>query len=498
LLGLTAALSACVSLDAEDALAPVDVPVGWAATSEALSGGVPPITEDWLAELDQPQVAVLVGEALAYNNNLAASAARVNAARERAYISLSGALPQLGGSLAGTRSRSPQGTRLIDGQQVIFPGGYNNSTRLGLSLSWEIDIWGRLTDQARASFLDSRSAALDYASAELSIAGGVAQSVYGLTAATLLRELSERDVETGEANLRIIQRRFDAGVSSALDLRLARSSLAQSRATLIARQQAEEEAARRLEVLLGRYPEAEIAALDALPTLAPMFDEDGEIIGLGTPETLLFRRPDVLSAESQISSQGLRVAAARKAFLPSLSLNGGGQWDDTNVADLFDLDQVAANLTASLFQPIFQGGRLRAQAAAAKDELEATVYTYAQTVLDAYQEVENALAAERYLAAREAAQLVAFEEAVAAEELATRQYLTGTTNIFNLISAQQRRISSEAQYITAAQTRLSNRIDLYLALGAPFEAPATSRVLAGAEPPVTTPKSVTRLKGDRS
>ncbi|MEM9422274.1 MAG: TolC family protein, partial [Pseudomonadota bacterium] len=154
-----------------------------------------------------------------------------------------------------------------------------------------------------------------------------------------------------------------------------------------------------------------------------------------------------------------------------------------------DVDSVVANLTANLTQPIFQGGRLRAEARATKADRDAAIYTYADTVLVAYKEVEDALAAEVFLAAQEDAQRTAFEESAASEELTTRQYLNGTRDIFNLINAQQRRITNESQFIAASRARLSNRIDLYLALGAPFKIPAAT--------PQVASRPRTNSKGDR-
>lgn len=497
---LAVTVGGCVSTDAEQALAPIDFPSTWAAYSEAASPDVMPITDDWLADMGDPDVVQIVSEALSYNNDLAASAARVRAARENARITLANQLPGINGSFSAS-SQTPAGGAQINQQTgQIVAGGSQDFYSVGFSFRWELDVWGRLTDQTRAAYKDARAQGLDFAASQLSIAGGAAQSWYALAEARLQRQLSERDVATGEANLRIIERRYERGLSSSLDLRLARSSLAQSRATLIQRQQAEQENARRLEVLMGRYPRAAIASADTLPELEVMVDEGGGLVGIGDPQSLLFRRPDIIAAESRLGAERLRVAAARKNFFPALSLSGSSQQNFDNVNDIeFDLDSLVSNILANLTQPVFQGGRLRAQAAAQRSQMEASAYTYASTVLSAYEEVENAVAAERFLTAQLDAQQLAFEEAVAAEELTNRQYVSGTTNIFNLINAQQRRISAESQYIAAARQRLSNRIDLYLALGAPFEAPLPDRT-AGSDvpPPVRVPRNLPALKGDRS
>ena len=476
------ALASCASVGPEAALAPVAVPSDWAAVSGELSGTAP-VTPDWLGELTDPAVTGLVAEAIAYNNQLAAAGARVRAAREQARIARSGLLPQISADLTGVRSRSSGLGGFVGG--VPQPGGvYANSFSSGLNLAWELDLWGRLTDQTRAAYLQRDAQALDYAAAALSIAGGAAQSYYALTEAQLQTQLAERDVETGETNLRIIERRFDRGISTSLDVRLARSSLAQSRAQLIGRRQAAQEAARRLEVILGRYPGAEVAAAETLPRLEAL----AGAVTLGEPAALLLRRPDILSAEARLRAANLDVSAARKALLPSLSLRAGLSGDTfaaTGAAGegrpgldfdaLTDPEQLGKRLIGSLVQPIFQGGRLRAQVAARRAQMEAAVYDYAQTALTAYNEVEDALAAEAFLSAQLDARTLAFEEARAAEELTERRYLQGAESIFNLINAQQRRIGAESQFIAAQRARITNRIDLYLALGAPFEAPAYLR-----------------------
>lgn len=470
-------LSGCVSTGQDDLVAQIDAPASWSALSTEMSGAAESITTDWLGDLQDPTVTRLVTEAITHNNTLAVSAARARATRERVGITRAGLLPSLSASVSGDRTRTPGSDALGTS------ASYANAGQSQASLSWELDVWGRLTDGTRAAYLGAFAAQFDVASAELSIAGATAQSYYRLTEARLQRQLSERDVETGAANLRIIERRYNRGISSSLDVRLARSSLAQSEATLISRQQAEQEATRGLEVLLGRYPSASLTAATALPPLDSLTEVGGA--SLGTPATLMARRPDVLAAEHRLKSSGLSVSEARKAFLPQLTITGVGQASGTQLDELLDVDNVLANLAAGLTQPLFQGGRLRAQAKAAKADMDAALYTYADTMLTAYQEVENAVAAERFLAAREEAQMLAYEEAAASEELTTRQYLNGTTNIFNLISAQQRRISSESSYISAALARLTNRIDLYLALGAPFtaippEAELTASALEGA------------------
>ncbi|MEM1380134.1 MAG: efflux transporter outer membrane subunit [Pseudomonadota bacterium] len=465
----TLTLAACATPGPKQALEPIEAErTSWAAIANAQ--GAAAVTDDWLSDLQDPAVTSVVTEALRNNFNLQAAGARVVAARNQARNVRANMLPTIGAGLSANRTGGP---RVFSG--IDFGDQFQTTFSTGFNLDWELDVWGRLTDATRAAYLDAAAEELDFAAARLSLAGNAATGHYDLTAARLQRQLAERDVETGQANLRIIERRYQRGISTSLDLRLARSSLASSEAALQSRIQQELEAARRLEVVLGRYPDASTQAASALPQLAAL--TGGDRGPLGSPEELLVRRPDVVAAERRLKSAGLRVNEARKAFLPRLSLSGGitqnaiGPNTTNSVADindLWDFDQLAKNLVGNLTQPLFQGGRLVATERQRNAQARAALFEYANTALTAWREVEDAIAAERFLSARENALREAFVEAEAAEELTERRYLAGTTNIFDLINAQQRRIQAEGQLIDAKRTRLTNRVDLYLALGAPY------------------------------
>ncbi len=467
-LAVCVALTACATANPEKALQHLDTPQDWKSLSDVTSvNRSQPLPINWVSSLDDPQLSALILEAMQHNTDLGAAAARVKIAKQTAVQVRGGLLPALQGTISGRQDDSNTGGT-IDRSTGTFDSS-RDSYSATVGASWEVDLWLRATDGTRASYRDAAASRADYEGIRLSIAGGVAQSWYSLVSARLQRELAERDVATGEANLRITERRYERGVSSSLDVRLARSSLAASQASLISRQQTEKEAARALEVLLGRYPSAEITAAESLPTLSPFEQADGSIVGLGSPDTLLDSRPDILASENRLMAEGLRNRQARKNILPSLQVTGSAVVGSAQFSDLFDVDTLAANVAGSLTQTLFAGGRLTAARKQQKAVLEQAVYNYVGTVLGAFAEVENAISAETFLAAREEALKLAFEEAEASEKLTERQYINGTRNIFNLIQAQQRRISNESQYIAARQQRLNNRIQLYMALGGTFD-----------------------------
>ncbi len=468
-IALLAASCASVDMELLEAHLP-DAPAAWAANAEA--GGQP--VGDWVGAFNDANLRGLISEAIANNNDLLAAAANLEQARAGARITLANMLPTIGANF--NPSRNAIVTNPTTAAQAGGGGGntgrlFINNFSLGGSVSWEIDLWGRLADETRASYKDSNAAYADLSGAQLSIAARVAQSWFALIEARQQRELAERDTQARESNLRITDRRYDRGVASSLDVRLSRSALGTSQANLALRQRLELEASRALEVLLGRYPGAELKAAEKLPELPAL-------AGAGAPGDILARRPDLIAAEARMQSSGLRARATRKQMLPSLTLSSQAGTSGPNLSDLVDPQRLAGNIAGGLFQPLFQSGRLLANSKRARAAATASLFNYAQTVLIAYQEAENALSAEFLLAMREDALRLAYEEAAAAEELTERRYASGAATIFNLLDAQTRRISSESQYIQAQQQRVSNRVQLYLAIGGDF---MTETMLAALE-----------------
>ena len=405
---------------------------------------------DWVAGLGDARLVSLIDEAFQTNPSLNQSFARYRAARAAARVAGADRLPSLNSGLDYTRSEPNVGSG-------------SDSFSLGLSTSWEADLWGRVADGANAASLDAEAAADDVRAAQLSVAGLVAKGWFALIGAHLQTELAERDVATRQASLDLTERRFARGLVRSSDVRTARSVLASSQAALASRRRTEAATSRSLETLLGRYPGARLAPQGDFPAL----DALGNI---GTPQAMLARRPDIRASERRLQSAGLRADAARKALYPSLSLSGGTGTGGANAEDLFDLDTMVSSLTASLVGPIFNGGALRGARDQAQANAEAQLASYVSTVLTAWQEAENAIHADAILAQRVTNLRQAYEEAAEAENLVVRQYSSGVATIFDLLNAQSQRLSAESQYITARADRAANRVDLYLAIAGDFSA----------------------------
>ncbi|MEL6325042.1 MAG: efflux transporter outer membrane subunit, partial [Pseudomonadota bacterium] len=324
---------------------------------------------------------------------------------------------------------------------------------------WELDLWGRVRAQNRAAQADFIASEADLAAAQLSLGGQAAQAWIDLNEALELERVSRETLDARARIVRLTERRFERGLSTALDVRTARTQLATAEAQIAVQEQLRANAARRLEILLGRYPAAEIEAPAKLPDL----DQIGAV---GNPILLLTRRPDIAAAEARLVAAGLRAEQARLALLPAFRPTATiSNSSSIEFADIFDPERISANIVGSLTQTIWNGGALRADKRSAVANAEALAATYTSTVLTAWREVEDALDADAFLARQLDAQTRALEEARLAEDLATRQYENGLVDIFNLLQSQTTRLNAETNVILVTADRATNRISYHLALG---------------------------------
>ncbi|MEE3295178.1 MAG: TolC family protein [Pseudomonadota bacterium] len=408
----------------------------------------------WIESFNDETLPQLINEALLNNRDLRLAAANVKIAKANAGASLAPILPSI--SIGASKNQISSISDINGNVDRNFT--YRES--LVAQLNWEIDVWGRLSTRSKAAYVNVKSVFADYDAARLSIAGLTAQAWYLFSEAKLQTDLAERNLQTRISTLKKVENRYQKGIAQSRDLRLARSESESRRADLILRQQTLKESARNLEIIIGRYPSANILPND-LPNLPPGPE-------IGSPNYVLSNRPDIVSAEAQLEAAGLEVTATRLAFLPSLSLTA--QWStlERNWSDAFDPDRLAGSIIGSLTQSIFQGGRRIAQTQISEQQMKIVLENYAKTLLNAAKEVEDSLYSEEILLERESALSNAFNEAKAAEKLTFDQYNRGIATIFELLDAQSRRLSSESLLINSRLLRITNRIKLHLAISSPL------------------------------
>lgn len=425
----------------------IRTPGSWVAVS---SGSEGEISSGWLAALGDPDLTRTVDEALGNNPNLRIAAARLREARQTTIIGRSRSLPTVGISGSGSASDSAGSPS-------------NRNYGLNLAASWEPDLWGRLRDLNLASDAAERVALEDFRGARLSLAANTAKSWCNLISADQEVALAQVTLESFQSNLRIIERNYVGTGEGALDIQFGRTNVSSAQRALEQRRQDREEAARSLELLLGRYPAGTTRASKELPRLRSS-------VPAGIPADLLDRRPDLAAARAGLFASARRADAARKALLPSVSITGGGGTSSARLADFLDTDRLVSTLAARFSQVLYAGGALTAEARAALDRNDAELNFYAQAALGAFREVESSLSADRSLAAQEKFLASELEQAALAERQAERDYSEGiNANILSVLEAQRRANNARLSMIRLRNQRLQNRIDLHLALGGDFQ-----------------------------
>jgi len=416
-----------------------------------------PFEDGWVADFKDDSLETLITEALEHNYNLQAAAARVEAAHASFQSANAGWKPTLNLSQNDSRTKT-----VFNPFAGTLQSRYINRFDLGVNLSWELDVWGRLRSQSRAALADLEAAETVYMSAYLSLAANTAGAWFNLVESELQVRLNEETLESFEANLQVVEESFRRGIPNrALDVRLTRANVESARSNLALRKRQRDAAKRALETILGRYPSAEMEVTSDLPSLE-------NTVPTGLPSELLLRRPDILTAERQLAAATERLKASKRSLLPSIRLTSSAGTTSNELADLLDPERLAMSLAGSLSQPLYQGGRLRANIRLSDARVKEAMAQFSQTVLTAFQEVETLLAAENFLLEQETALRVSTTESIEAETLAKEQYERGLVDIITVLESERRAFNARSSLLNLSNLRLQNRLDLYLALGGHF------------------------------
>ena len=460
-IAICAALGACALLPEPDgaqvreqALSTVAIPPNWSAQASQAQ-----VDQDWLASFDDPRLTELVHLALQRNPDLLIAAARVEQANAQVDIARSQLLPAVG--LIGRGGSKP-----IADLVPLLSG-------IMLRVSWELDLWGRLRYARNAAIAASDAENADYRYAQQSLAASVARAWFVATEARQQQQLAEQMAEHGQRLLALAEQRERTGIGSNTETQTVRASTANY---LDASQQAtlaHQSAVRALELLLGSYPGASLQVADALPAMpAP--------IPAGIPADMLNRRPDLHAAERRVAAAFDRVGEARAAMLPTLSLSAGyGRLSNDVIETREDLEQTTSSVAVTGIMPLYTGGALTGQVRLRSAEQKQAVADYARRALLALAEVEEALSAERLLAARASA----LDDGLLANQKATVQvrdsWRIGKSDMRAVHTQEMATLAAQSALLSVQRERLSRRVDLHLALGGDFGPPPA---LASAAP----------------
>ncbi|MCR4144956.1 MULTISPECIES: efflux transporter outer membrane subunit [Alcaligenes] len=445
LLSGAALLSGCMpAYRATPEQAQVAVPSGWIGASS--EGTV--VDSAWWKAFNDPGLSALVEAALARNNDILSAATRIEQAR---------AAVQLADSSLGPSLSFDTGAHA---ERALGPGGMaiSRAVQPAVQLNWELDLWGRLSSQAKAAELKLSATQADYDAIALSVASETARTYIALLGleAQLLQAKATSTSRT-EA-LRLAQEKFDAGYISQLELTQAQSELEAVEQHIPQLELAISRHHNALRLLTGELPavyqQNASSSLSALELPAP---------GSGLPSELLRRRPDIARAELGLASKDASMAASRTAFLPQVSLSARAgalyvsalSYDPTKIW----------SLGGSILAPIFDRGRLQAQFDSATAQRDEAAFAYRGVVLTAFSEVENALAGQRRFAEELSHVTVRRDVLKRSLEHARNRYEAGYASYLEQLDAQRNLYEAENQVIAVRESQLQNMVDLYKALG---------------------------------
>ena len=329
--------------------------------------------------------------------------------------------------------------------------------------SWEIDLWGRLRRQLENAHALADASAADLAFARLSIRGQLATAYLQLREVGAEQRLVTQTVEAYGRSLQIVQNRYNAGAAAKTDLLQAQTQLAnaQDQGVALALQRAQLEHA--IAALIGKTAgDFTVAAVEDWHIPVPD-------IPAGVPSTLLQRRPDIAAAERRVAAANASIGVAEADYFPSLTLDGTYGFLSTSLGSLFKSSSESHSASASLAETLFNGGALRAQVAGARAAYDQTVAEYRQTVLTAFQNVEDQLAASNLLAKQYELRRQASGAADEAERLTQIQYKAGTISYTDVVVAQTAALTARRSLAELALSRQTTAVSLVTALGGGWE-----------------------------
>jgi NodT family efflux transporter outer membrane factor (OMF) lipoprotein len=420
------------------------------------------IIKQWWNSFQDPTLDELIGRGLAKNYNLQSASARIEAAIEQVKIIGADSLPQVSAGFNGNGQRQNFIGLPIPGAEGGVLSRTYSSAGISLSTSWEPDVWGRVAAGKMAAVQDLAALEADLRAAKLSLVAQISKAWFAVLESLEQIRLSERTVASYQKTADRVRGRYEKGLQSSLDLRLSLSSLHGAQALLEQRRQQLDVGKRQLEILLGEYPAAALEAIGVLPVLPPTPPT-------GIPSELVSRRPDLVSAERMMWAAGARWTQARLALYPSFSISGSLGTSSSDWFQILNGNFFVWNLAGNILQPIFQGGRLKAQIRVEDARSKEAAASWANNVLMAFSEVEVALSAERFLAQRESELEKAARQSTASLRLAENRYDSGLEGFVTVLESQRRSLESESQLLTIKRSRLDNRVDLHLALGGGFD-----------------------------
>ena len=445
-------LVACSSTSqVDEKLKDLPLPQNWQDSKQALT-----VEHNWLSQLDNPQVHQLVKKAFSYNHQFAMQAYALEISEQQLIVSGSQLWPELDLAFRSGRNKDNQ------------TDSYTNSNSANLNLSYEVDIWGKLSDADRLSNYNYLAQKSSFEQYKQQLVVNVLTTWFSVIEAEKLLTLYRSRVENSKQNLAIIESGYHAGLTDALDVYLTRNDLNNELTRVSEQETVKTKLIRQLERLIGEYPKGELLVNANLPLLT-------NDIPVGLPSELISRKPALKASWYQLLSQDAGLAYAHKQRFPSIVLSGSVGDSTADIGDLLSGSSLAWSLLGSVSAPIFNAGRLKANEEKARLELKQGEQLYLDTLYDAFSDVENAITTEKSLKQSYYTMLAAQENAKIASTLSFEQYQSGLVSYTTVLDAQKRSFEAQTTLIKIKNQLIANRINLHFSLGGDFTTPSLEK-----------------------
>jgi multidrug efflux system outer membrane protein len=412
----------------------------------------------WKQFFADPTLQRLIAQALDHNRDLRVAALNIEVARATYRVSEADLLPNVDAGLSDTVSRMPRQLSTTMPQRAMTTRRY--SANLGVT-AFEADLFGRLRsleEQALQSFLATEEART---AAQISLVAEVANAYLTLLGDRKLLTLTEDTLATREKSLHLIERSFERGIGSQLDVAQARSSVETARANRFRYLRQVELDKNALTLLLGSpLDEATVTAAGDLDAMRFVHD-----MAVGLPSEVLLRRPDIAGAEYSLKAANANIGAARAAFFPTISLTGSLGTASKTLGSLFEAGSGAWSFAPQLTMPIFDAGRNQANLDGAKANRDIAVARYEKAIQAAFREVADALAAKGTLTDQLQAQTALVEATQTSYRLSQARYDRGIDSYLNVLDSQRALYGAQQDLVAVQVSQLINLVTLYKSLG---------------------------------
>jgi len=417
---------------------------------------------NWWDLYDDPDLDAFMRQVALSNQNVRLAAARYDQAVALLGNARSGYFPTITADVSSTRSQNALtvggGGTATTSASAAGGSGTRTQDRVSATMNWELDVWGRIRRTVESNRESAQASAGDLAGALLSAQATLAQSYFQLRVTDLDRALLERSMDGYQKALEVTQNRYQAGVAQRSDVTQAQTQLENARVQWLELGITRATLEHAIAVLIGKPPAAlSIARKDQTPAIPA--------IPLTLPSQLLERRPDVAAAERRTAAANAQIGVARAAWFPTLSLGATGGYASTGFSRLFEVPNRFWSLGPDLAGTLVDFGARHYQVRAAIANYDESVATYRQTVLSAFQDVEDNLATLAVLASESIAERAAADAAAETLTITQNQYKAGTVDYLNVVSAQNASLSAERAWRDITNRSLAASVALLKALG---------------------------------